>query len=136
MRLSQLASLSLFSLGLVTRHAVANPLPLALAEALAEPVPQNCPVPCGSNLCCAATQYCEVSGSQCGEGTGPNTANGNFLVWTSTFVTTRVDTNVQTIVSVYSSLINPSVSSGYVTATWTAPTVTGSNPSSGGVYPT
>jgi hypothetical protein len=96
------------------------------------PSPQNCPVPCGSKFCCASSQYCAVSGSQCGDGTGPNTVNGNFLVWTSTFVTTRVDTNVQTIVSVYSSLINPSVSSGYVTATWSAPTVTGSNPSSGG----
>ncbi|KAF8252399.1 hypothetical protein K440DRAFT_658199 [Wilcoxina mikolae CBS 423.85] len=125
MRLSQLASLSLLSLGLFTRHAAANPLPIALAEPLAEPVPQNCPVPCGTNFCCTANQYCRVSGSQCGEGTDPNAVvAGTIQVFTSTYVTTRVDTNVQTIVSVYSSIVtavNPSVS--LYTATWTAPTV-------------
>ncbi|KAF8540007.1 hypothetical protein BDD12DRAFT_881290 [Trichophaea hybrida] len=125
MRLSQFASLSLLSLGLVTRHAAANPLPIALAEPLAEPVPQSCPVPCGTNLCCKSTQYCQALGSQCGEGTDPNTAIvGTYQVFTSTYLTTRVDTNVQTIISVYSSLVtavNPSVS--LYTATWTAPTV-------------
>ena len=123
--LAQLSGLSLLSLSLVGPNVAANPLPqpgpVAAALPLPTPVAQStCVVPCSDNLalCCATTQHCAVWGTRCADGAAPDSAasaasaasadnaavtNGNVLVWTSVFLVTG--TSVQTITSVYSSVI-------------------------------
>jgi len=95
MRSQQIASLSLLSLGLLTRHVAANPLPNALA--LAEAVPQPCPIDCGS-ICCTLAQHCS-SASTCGEGPAPD----GEVLFTSTFLITRTEAAVITSLVVFTS---------------------------------
>ena len=124
---AQLSGLSLLSLSLVGPNVAANPLPLPLPVPVAAPLPlptpvaqSTCVVPCSDDLalCCATTQHCAVWGTRCADGPAPGNAanadtgtsadnaavtNGNVLVWTSVFLVTG--TSVQTITSVYSSVI-------------------------------
>ncbi|KAI5855992.1 hypothetical protein BZA05DRAFT_442659 [Tricharina praecox] len=98
MRLQQIASLSLLSLGLLTRYVAANPVPNALA--FAEAVPQDaCPIDCGS-ICCTLSQHC-ASTSTCGEGAAAVEDGSN--VFTSTFLITRTEAAVITSLVVFTS---------------------------------
>jgi hypothetical protein len=104
----RLSTISLFAFGL---FGSALAIPAAMPDPF--PIPQSCPVPCSDDgkLCCAATQHCAIWGAQCGEGTrgGNSPAQGGQSVWTSIFVITKSNIEVQTITSVYSTQIDPSM---------------------------
>jgi len=127
MRLQQIASLSLLSLGLLTRHAGANPVPFPNALAFAEAAPQVVvcnagTISCGS-ICCTSQQHCRSPGL-CGEGAA---AGGN--VFTSTFLITTTQAAVITSLVVFTS--------GNAATATAVPTLTGNAGSSViGAYPT
>jgi hypothetical protein len=127
MRLPQIASVSLLSLGLIAQVA-ANPVPVpvpvpkAFALALPELTERtdSCPISCNT-ICCTTSQYCSSwANSQCGEGEGTNdtgsttttaaaAATTGTQYYTSTILITKTGIDVITSVSTWSSVYgNPS----------------------------